>query len=210
MARCLPGRGPYDVFEGALVIFSVVLALLSGYSAALMLYAWEDEEKLSRNSVPETYEPPRHMFTLLLPARHEEAVIQDTIQRVVDLNYPPDLVQVLIVIEAGDHGTIGKVNEKLAQLRALGPRDVQLITFDDPPINKPHGLNVGLKVSTGDVVTIFDAEDEPHPDILNVVNTPVVLGAQRAGVLLLVQVQNALPRRRRDGAARGEHRVPAA
>lgn len=137
-------------------------------------------------------------------------MIQDTIQRVVDLNYPPDLVQVLIVIEAGDHGTIGKVNEKLAQLRALGPRDVQLITFDDPPINKPHGLNVGLKVSTGDVVTIFDAEDEPHPDILNVVNTPVVLGAQRAGVLLLVQVQNALPRRRRDGAARGEHCVPAA
>jgi hypothetical protein len=64
------------VFDGALVLGSVILALLSGYSAALMLYAWEDEEKLSRNSVPDTYEPPRHRFTLLLPARHEEEVIQ--------------------------------------------------------------------------------------------------------------------------------------
>ena len=50
----------------------------------------------------------------------------------------------------------------------------RLVTFDDPPINKPHGLNVGLREASGDVVTIFDAEDEPHPDILNVVNTVMV------------------------------------
>jgi cellulose synthase/poly-beta-1,6-N-acetylglucosamine synthase-like glycosyltransferase len=48
---------------------------------------------------------------------------------------------------------------------------VALLTFDDPPINKPHGLNVGLAEATGEVVTIFDAEDEIHPDILNIVNT---------------------------------------
>jgi len=189
---------------------SILLAAQSGYSAALTLYAWEDDEKLRKNRVPETFEPPQQRFTLLLPARHEEEVIQDTIQRMIDLNYPRELVQILVVIEAGDHGTIAEVDTKLAALREQGIGNARLITFDDPPINKPHGLNVGLKVSTGDVVTIFDAEDEPHPDILNVVNTPVVLGAQRAGVLLLVQVQNALPRRRRDGAARGEHRVPAA
>jgi hypothetical protein len=98
----------------------------------------------------------------------------------VDLQYPPELVQILIVIEAGDHGTIAKVNEKLAQLRtsagpgAFGRERIELVTFDDPPINKPHGLNVGLRISTGDVITIFDAEDEPHPDILNVVNTVMV------------------------------------
>ena len=32
-------------------------------------------------------------------------------------------------------------------------------------------LNVALREPHGDVVTIFDAEDEPHPDIFNVVNT---------------------------------------
>jgi glycosyltransferase XagB len=58
-----------------------------------------------------------------------------------------------------------------------GGRDInnaKLITFDDPPINKPHGLNVGLKESTGDVMVIFDAEDEPHPQILNLINTVMV------------------------------------
>jgi cellulose synthase/poly-beta-1,6-N-acetylglucosamine synthase-like glycosyltransferase len=153
---------------------SLALASQSAYSAALMLYAWEDEEKQARCSVPETFEPAQRSFTVLLPARHEEAVIQETIQRVVDLNYPRQLVQVLVVIEAGDKGTIEKVNAKIAELETQGISHVRLLTFNDPPINKPHGLNVGLRQATGEVVTIFDAEDEPHPDILQVVNTLMV------------------------------------
>lgn len=156
-----------------LLICSLGLAAQSTYSAALMLYAWQDDTKRQKAKVPTTYKRPRIHFTVLLPARHEEAVIQDTMQRVVDLNYPHHLVQVLIVIEAGDHGTIAKVNEKLAELHAQGIRHVELITFTEKPINKPHGLNIGLSHATGNVITIFDAEDEPHPDILQVVNTVI-------------------------------------
>ncbi len=154
-----------------LVLLSVALTIQSGYSAALMLYAWQDESKQRANRVPEQFLPPALSFTVLLPARHEEAVIKDTIQRVVDLNYPRHLVQVLVVIESGDIGTIGKVHEKLGELARQGIFNVRLITFSDRPINKPHGLNIGLYNATGDIVTIFDAEDEPHPDILQVVNT---------------------------------------
>src|SRR6266545_1345514 len=172
-----------------LAVGSVLLGAQSAYSTALMLYAWEDEEKRVRNRVPTTFAPPQRSFTILLPARHEEAVIQDTIQRVVDLHYPRELVQVLVVIEAGDSGTIAKVNEKLAALHREGVNHVRLITFADPPINKPHGLNVGLRESTGDVVTIFDAEDEPHADILNVVNT-VMVREQAQVVQCGVQLMN--------------------
>jgi glycosyltransferase XagB len=160
-----------NVWHTLLAGGSLLLAAQSAHAAALMLYAWEDDAKRAHNRVPATFVPPRRRFTVLLPARHEEAVIQETIQRVVELNYPRDLVEVLIVIEAGDHGTIAKVEEKLQQLRQQGITHARLLTFDDPPINKPHGLNVGLRHATGDVVTIFDAEDEPHPDILRVVDT---------------------------------------
>ncbi len=107
----------------------------------------------------------------MLPARHEEAVIAETIQRLVELNYPASLVQILVVMESGDHGTIDIVRRKMTELHQRGIDHVEMVTFDDPPINKPHGLNVGLTHAEGDVVTIFDAEDEPHPDILGVVNT---------------------------------------
>src|SRR5947209_2458944 len=94
-----------------LIVGSLLLGIQSAFSAGLMLYVWEDEEKHVRSRAPDTFEPPRHRFTVLLPARHEEAVIQETIQRVVDLSYPRALVEVLLVIEAGDAGTIARVNE---------------------------------------------------------------------------------------------------
>ena len=170
---------------------SLLLAAQSAYSAALMLYAWEDEEKPARNRAPATFEPPRHSFTLLLPARHEEAVIGDTIRRVVELDYPRELVQVLVVIEAEDQGTIATVQETIAALRAQGVGNVRLLTFDDPPINKPHGLNVGLREATGDVVTIFDAEDEPHPNILRIVDTVMTREGDAAPVVQCgVQLMN--------------------
>lgn len=150
---------------------SVLLGAQSAYAAAIMLYVWEDEEKRRRSEAPLTFEPPQRSFTLLLPARHEEAVIQETIQRVVDLNYPRELVQILVILAADDLGTMAKVNEKLAELRRQGIEHVRMLIFEEPPINKPHGLNVGLEQATGEVVTIFDSEDEPHPDILQVVNT---------------------------------------
>jgi cellulose synthase/poly-beta-1,6-N-acetylglucosamine synthase-like glycosyltransferase len=157
--------------EELFAIGSILLAIQGIYSLSLMLYAWEDEAKSGLLAAPTSFEPPRLRFTVLLPARHEEAVIRDTIQRTVELHYPRALVQALVVIESGDTGTIAQVERKLAELRLRGVNNVRLLTFSDPPINKPHGLNVGWREATGDVITIFDAEDEPHPDILQIVNT---------------------------------------
>ena len=158
----------------ALVVWSLLLTVQAVYSLGLILYAWEDRQKHQQNHASRVFEPAQHSFTILLPARHEEDVIQETIQRTVDLRYPPELVQVLVIIEAEDHGTIAKVNEKLNQLRAMGYDNVELLTFQDRPINKPHGLNIGLRHAKGEVVTIFDAEDEPHPNILQLVNTVMI------------------------------------
>jgi cellulose synthase/poly-beta-1,6-N-acetylglucosamine synthase-like glycosyltransferase len=158
-------------FELALAVGSLILTAQAIYSTALMLYAWEDEDKHARSRAPRDFAQPRTSFTVMLPARHEESVIADTIQRIVELKYPRELVQVLVVMESGDQGTIEIVRDTINHLCERGVEHVRMCTFDDQPINKPHGLNVGLSVATGDVVTIFDAEDEPHPEILNVVNT---------------------------------------
>jgi cellulose synthase/poly-beta-1,6-N-acetylglucosamine synthase-like glycosyltransferase len=163
-----------SAFEVALAVGSLILTAQAIYSTALMLYAWEDEEKHFSSRAPRDLAQPATSFTVMLPARHEEAVIADTIQRLVELRYPRELVQVLVVMEAGDHSTIDIVRQTITGLRERGIDNVDMVTFDDPPINKPHGLNVGLAYASGDVVTIFDAEDEPHPDILNVVNTIIL------------------------------------
>jgi hypothetical protein len=86
----IPGVSPH-LGDWLLGCLSLLLTAQSMYSTALMLYVWEDRRKAEGNRAPRTFETPQQRFTILLPARHEEDVIQDTIQRVVDLRYPRGL-----------------------------------------------------------------------------------------------------------------------
>ena len=152
-----------------MVVVSLLVTLQSAHTLYLTLYTWDRPPEEAR--APDQFVPARLSFTVMLPARHEEAVIQATIERVVKANYPVNLLQVLVVCSADDQGTIGKAEEKMAALQREGLGNVSVVVFNDGPINKPHGLNAALTRATHDVVTIFDAEDDIHPDIFNVVNT---------------------------------------
>lgn len=163
-----------DIFIGVLMVLSIGLVLQAGYTLYLMLYTWNDKHLADEYRSPKVFREPELSFTILLPAKNEEEVIQGTIQRVLDINYPSELVEVFVILQEMDKGTIEQVELKLGELEAQGITNVKMITFNDPPFNKPHGLNIGLRYSTKDVVTIFDAEDEPHRDILNIVNTTML------------------------------------
>jgi cellulose synthase/poly-beta-1,6-N-acetylglucosamine synthase-like glycosyltransferase len=153
------------------LLIIVLMAVQSLFNLRLRLFIWGDAEYAALNRSPKEFVPPAISFTVLLPARHEEAVIGDTIEKVCQSHYPRHLLQVIVICEQGDHGTIEAVQQKLAE---PGKEHVTLIVFTDGPINKPHGLNKGLQAATNDVVTIFDAEDEMHADIFQIVNTLMV------------------------------------
>ncbi len=155
-----------------LYLFIILLmAVQAIFNIRLRLFIWEKPENAWLNHAPTVYRDPCLSFTIMLPARHEEAVYRETIQKVYDLNYPKELMQILAICREDDPGTIAEAQAKIEE---LGDPNVQLVVFNDTPINKPHGLNLALQVSHGDVVTIFDAEDEPHPDILNIINTTML------------------------------------
>lgn len=163
--------GAMTLFLAAITVLSILLTIQAAYTAYIMIYTWDRPETYRRARAPESFRVPQKSFTVLLPARHEEEVIQETIDRVVRSRYPRSLMEVLVICEHTDRGTIEKVEEKIDQLREEGIDTVRLVVFNDKPINKPHGLNLGLANSSNEVVTIFDAEDEIHPEIFNIVNT---------------------------------------
>lgn len=152
------------IYVGVLLL----VTLQALFNIRILLYIWEEPQKAWLNSAPTVYREPRLSFTILLPAYHEEDVFAYTLQKVYDLNYPKKLVQVIALLREHDTGTIKVAQEKLNQLRAP---NVQLLVTSDKHGGKPHQLNLGLRMAKGDIVTIFDAEDEPHPDILQVINT---------------------------------------
>jgi cellulose synthase/poly-beta-1,6-N-acetylglucosamine synthase-like glycosyltransferase len=151
------------VVFAVLTVLSLLLSLQAAYTLYMMIYTWDQPEAERLARAPDVFAPPTMSFTVLLPARHEEDVIAQTIENVVRANYPSQLLQVFVICRVDDERTIERAFAKLEQLADVGLENVDIVVFDDNPINKPHGMNRALPFATGDVVTIFDAEDDIHP-----------------------------------------------
>src|SRR6266700_382230 len=94
------------VLMGVLVVGSLALSILltvqSAYTLYLMLYTWDRPEAYQRAKAPTQFLNPQKSYTVMLPARHEEDVIQTTIERVVGANYPKALLEIVVICKTDD------------------------------------------------------------------------------------------------------------
>lgn len=134
-----------------------------------MLYAWENPSEARKRRSPKIYLEPHYSFTAMVPMRHEERVATDTIRSILAIDYPNRLKEIIIICRHDDKGTIDEAYKIISELG--NENNSVLVLVDSYPINKPLSLNQGLKQANNQIVAIFDAEDEPHPDIYNIVNT---------------------------------------
>lgn len=160
---------------GVLLIGMYGLVIAQGiFALYVMVYAWE-RGAYDTEDTQATPAVPHYMFTAIVPCKHERHTIADTIRAIYRAHYPREKREIIVVIHEGtDDGTIDVVNDTIARLEEIGAPTVRLVTYNNEPVNKPHGLNVALKEAKGDFVTIFDAEDEVHPDIFSVMNAELV------------------------------------
>ncbi len=185
------------IVTAIIIVMTVVLLPQGLFTLYWMTYTWVDTRRLKRSQPPEEFYEPHYSFTALLPARREEQVIYDTIMATAKIDYPEHLKETLVLIrDEDDDETIAETKRAIDDLRRSfeergeeWPNNVHLITFTDGPKNKPNGLNRGYKASTKDVICIFDAEDSPHPEIYNVINT-VMLRDEADVVQSGVQLMN--------------------
>jgi len=114
---------------------------------------------VSAVSPPAPPEPPVWPRYTVLAALHDEAeVVGQLIERLARLDYPPDRLQGLLLLEAHDHVTIA------AALATPRPDWLDVLVIPPgTPQTKPRALNCGLAHATGDLLTVYDAEDEPDP-----------------------------------------------
>ncbi|MFC1711838.1 glycosyltransferase [Patescibacteria group bacterium] len=148
-------------FQGALASFS-------------MLYSFLRPESLQKVLPPRVvYGGGYYKYSLIVPARNEEKVIGDTIKAMAKINYPKDLYEVLVVIRKDDQETLTAAKKAMDELNVdsvLSKADIKIIKINGDTISKPHSLNMSLNYATGQVIAVFDAEDEPHKDILKSVD----------------------------------------
>jgi cellulose synthase/poly-beta-1,6-N-acetylglucosamine synthase-like glycosyltransferase len=99
------------------------------------------------------------IYSILVPMYREgETTIQNLLRAIDRLDYPKHLLDVKLICEADDNGTI-------AVIKQLHPPEYCELILVPPssPRTKPKACNVALPSVRGEFVVIYDAEDAPEP-----------------------------------------------
>ncbi len=169
-----------------LVVFGVMSLFFTALSATTlrwMIYGWATPAKVQNRT---TGEPTGHLdysFSLLICARDEADVLGTTLDGLAAQSHPR--VQIVAVIGSDDIATLAVANA--AQQRH--PDRIIVVEDQTSPPSKPASLNTGLAHCTGDIVGVFDAEDDVAPTLLEAVDQ----GYQLSGADILqggVQLMN--------------------
>jgi len=99
-------------------------------------------------------------YTVLVPLYNEAQMVPHLIESLAKLRYPSDKLDIILITEEVDPFTSRAVE------RLLRPPFRHIIVPKGQPQTKPRALNYALKRCQGEFVTIYDAEDRPHPNQL--------------------------------------------
>jgi len=150
------------------LLFSV--AALSRLAAALTPRA--------RGIAPSLPDAALPAYTVIAPLYREAEIVPQLLEALDAIDYPRRRLQVLIVVEADDEAT----RQALTAVRL--PRHVEvLVAPPGHPRTKPRACNIALERATGDLVTIYDAEDRPHPGQLREAAARFAAGPPRLACL---------------------------
>lgn len=101
------------------------------------------------------------VYSIIVALYREAAVVEGLVNSLNSLDYPPEKLDIIFVLEPDDHET----RQALAGM-TLGPPFNVLTAATDGPRTKPKALNSVLPFARGCYVAVFDAEDRPESDQL--------------------------------------------
>jgi cellulose synthase/poly-beta-1,6-N-acetylglucosamine synthase-like glycosyltransferase len=142
-----------------LVTGEVILA--TGFLAALSLRLFGS---YLGGSLPLTTRiPDRELptYTIVAALYRESRAVQGLVASLRNLDYPPEKLDIKLVIEADDLATW----QALADLKLTAPFEI-ILAPQEGPRTKPKALNAALLFARGTFTVVYDAEDRPEPDQL--------------------------------------------
>ena len=101
------------------------------------------------------------IYTIIAPLRGEAAVVANLIAALKRIDYPPEKLDIKLVLEEDDLETRAAV----ARIGVGAPFEI-IAPPRSGPRTKPKALASALPFARGSFVVVFDAEDEPEPDQL--------------------------------------------
>jgi len=138
-----------------------------------------------------TYQPT---VSILIPARNEEKVIERILQRMTELTYPKDKLQIIVIDDASTDNT-GKIAEQYSKTHSY--IKVTHRSKKEGGLGKASALNAGFKQSNNEIIVCFDADYYPQRDILEKLTKEFVdpkAGIVQGRITVLNEPQNLVTR----------------
>lgn len=101
---------------------------------------------------------PVPLYSVLVPVHREKQVIPQLIRSLEAIDWPKSRLEIKIICEADDCDTLAALEDV-----KLKPWFEIIRVPPSQPRTKPKALQYALPSVRGDYVTIYDAEDRPHP-----------------------------------------------
>ncbi|MEB3702961.1 Poly-beta-1,6-N-acetyl-D-glucosamine synthase [Candidatus Bealeia paramacronuclearis] len=133
-------------------IYPVTTSIIWILTALIYRYHWEDKKL---ESSLEFYQP---FVSVMIPAHNEAQILPHSLPAITSMDYPH--YEVLLLDDGSTDNTLEIAREfvESGKLRILHKSKNQ---------GKALALNDGFPCTNGEIIVIFDADAEPHPQFLN-------------------------------------------
>ena len=146
---------PYQTYLGALGLVVLGLIPVTGLKlAALIASVWPE-----RPAAPGPTIARRPTVSIIVALYRESDIAGRLVRRLGRLDYPQDLLDVLLAVEEDDDIT----RRALAET-SLPPWMRVAVVPRGKLKTKPRALNFALNLCRGSIIGVYDAEDAPEPD----------------------------------------------
>jgi len=138
-----------------IVIYLILMFIALYMFSFFIILTIRNNKRLFEHPVPKK----DYSISILIPAYNEEDSIAGTIEHVMDLNYPKDKLEVIII----NDGSRDKTKEIVQKMMRIYP---ELKLLDKPNSGKARSLNIGINIAKGELIAVVDSDSFPSPDSL--------------------------------------------
>ncbi|MEG0855836.1 MAG: glycosyltransferase family 2 protein [Terrisporobacter sp.] len=149
-----------DIFDYLAIYALVVIWIIIFINVVLVIAGYVYYTKIEKITMEE--ELDEYPFvSVMVPAHDEAIVIEKTVQSLLNLDYPNDRYEIIVINDNSSDNS----HEILTNMQKKNP-DRNLIVISTDSTNggkgKSNSLNIGFGKSKGEILAIYDADNTPE------------------------------------------------
>ncbi len=144
------------IFDIISIILLSILLFWTVYNGSIIYVGVRSRRKRPSSN----YENEEPKISIIVPTKNEEAVIGRCLYSLVDLDYPKDKLEIIVVDGNSADGTCRVCSDFSAKY----PGTFKIV-HEKESKGKPAALNLALTHVTGEIVGVFDADSVPEKDV---------------------------------------------